>query len=98
MLKGSLDYALRAAEAFMAANRSEDAAEAARLRREAYRFVELIQELEGTIALDGADAVAATEISMQPQRGQPLQGEGLGAPSTEASPPRKSPSPVSAIG
>jgi hypothetical protein len=56
MTDSPFDYAHRAAEAFMAANRSEDPAEAARLRREAYRLVELIREQEQlSIASSGAE-------------------------------------------
>ncbi len=45
-MSSAFDYAHRAAEAFMAANRADDPDEAARLRREAYRLVELIRSGE----------------------------------------------------
>jgi hypothetical protein len=46
MQDGPIDFAQRAAEKFLAANRAEDAREATQLRREAYELVELIKARE----------------------------------------------------
>jgi len=46
MQDGPVDFAQRAAEKFLAANRAEDAREATQLRREAYELVELIKARE----------------------------------------------------
>ncbi len=40
------DYVRRAAEAFMNASRSDDPAEAARIRQKAYKIVELMHDRE----------------------------------------------------